>query len=698
MPNIAYMRPRIALLVVALGCAAGALLAGPAIRIWAVLPLLLFGPGYLLERAYPALPHPPAFVRPALWLGLSLSLIGLIYEWATLAGLRLTTPLLIGLAVALGLAVAWSLWRDMRSATAGQPIAPASLALLIIFALAFWTRLVEIRDLALPAWVDSVHHALMIRVVAEQGQAPYSLRPYLPVDNLPYHWGYHVFAAAAMQLSGVTLPQVMLWSGQLLNALHVLSCAALASYVWRKPVAGVVAGLVVGLISIMPAYYVSWGRYTQLTGLLMLPALAICWHAGLRAPSRRLLVYSALLLAGLCIVHFRVLIFALGLVGAVGVVWALAADRARLRAGINFAFPSALLAIALAGPWLWLIAWRALFPAFEQPALQLGEDSYNMLNQDLLWAGQNRLLIALALVAALWGFRRRARPAIEQVGWVGALVVLANPWLATYLLPAAGASVVCYGLSYRRPLVACFGAPLLLLNPALLHLPYLLLIPNDIVAISLFIPIGVLLGGGAAVLGARLDRRPLLPSVAHKRTERSILHLPSCILHPRFAGPLLLVCAALWGAWNLRNVLNPATVFATPADAKAIAWAAEHTPPDARFLINAAPWLPTVERGADGGWWLLPLAGRWTSTPPTLFVYGAPGDVRAIQERNRIVADFRPGQERAIYELIERERITYVYLGAQSGRLKAAMFANQPGFEIIYNEDGVIILAVHHQS
>src|SRR6266545_3403432 len=235
---------------------------------------------------------------------------------------------------------------------------------------------------------------------------------------------------------------------------------------------------------------------------------------------------------------------------------------ARFRAGLGFAVQSAAFGIALAGPWLWLIAGRALIPAFEHPTLQLREDGYNTLNQDRLWAGQNRLLIALALVAALWSLRRRALPAIEQVGWVGALVVLANPWLASYLLPAVGASVLCYGLSYRRPLVACVGAPLLLLNPALLHLPYLRLIPNDIVTISLFIPISVLLGGAAAAL-------------------------------------------------------------------------------------------PGVERGADGGWWLLPLAGRWISTPPAIFIYAAPGDVRAIQERNRIVAGFRPGQQRAIDDLIE---------------------------------------------
>jgi hypothetical protein len=673
--------PARALLVALLGCAAGALLIGPAGRFWVALPVLLFGPGFLLERACPAFDRPTPLARPALWLGLSISLIGLVYEWCTLAGLSLATPILEALALLVGAAAAWALWRDAGQVAARQLLTFAGLALAGIFALTLAARMNEVAGLALPPWVDSVHHALLIRVAAERGQVPYSLRPYLPVDDLPYHWGYHVLSAALMQVSGVTLPQVMLWGGQALNALHVLTCAALASYIWRKPLAGVIAGLVVGLISIMPAYYVSWGRYTQLTGLLLLPALAMLWHAGLRAPSRWRMVYAALVFAGLSIIHFRVLIFALALTGALSVVWALAATPAQLRAGAVFMVQSAGLAIVLAGPWLWLLARRALFPAFAQPALQLGDEGYNAMNLDLLWAGQNRLLIALALAAALWGLLRRSRPAFVQVVWVGLLLGLANPWLFSYVLPAAGASVVLYGLSYRRPLIACCGAPLLLLNPVLVRLPYLRLIPNDIVAISLFIPIAVLLGGGGAWLAAWI-----------------VSAVPAWRRQLQIAGVATLALVGLWGAWNLRAVVNPATVFATPADAEAIAWAAEHTPPNARFLINATGWLPGVERGADGGWWLLPLAGRWTSTPPAIFTYAAPSEVRAIQLRNQTVARFRPGQEQQIDELIAREQIGYVYLGSQPGPLTSAMFARRPGFETVYNKDGVIILAVHRQS
>src|SRR5262249_4515117 len=149
-------------------------------------------------------PHLPAFGRPALWLGLSLSAVALIYEWATALGLPLGAPALALLAAACGLGVSWRVWTDHRPPTTDNRTIGArdrwsvvggrwSLALLAILALTLWTRFYQIRDLALPNWVDSLHHALMIRIAAERGQAPVALTPYMPVEQIPYHWGYHVF-------------------------------------------------------------------------------------------------------------------------------------------------------------------------------------------------------------------------------------------------------------------------------------------------------------------------------------------------------------------------------------------------------------------------------------------------------------------------------------------------------------------------
>ena len=154
---------------------------------------------------------------------------------------------------------------------------------------------------------------------------------------------------------------------------------------------------------------------------------------------------------------------------------------------------------------------------------------------------------------------------------------------------------------------------------------------------------------------------------------------------------------ALWGAWNLRDVVNPATVLATPADLTAISWVSEHTPPDARFLINAAPWLGTG-RGSDGGWWLLPLAGRWTSTPPALYEYGSADYVRQTRERTLQLLAFAPGHEQALYQLTDRDQISYIYLGPASKPITAAAFPTSQGFEQVYAQDGVTIFSVHRKT
>jgi hypothetical protein len=727
-----------------------------------VLPLLLFGPGLLLERVLlPSTPL-PTFARPTLWLGLSLSAVALIYEWATLLGFSLTPLVLALLALACGLGVIWKLWLDdgrwtIDDVANRQDNRPSSivhrpwlLALLAIILLTGWTRIFEIRDLALPNWVDSVHHALMIRVAAERGQAPLSLRPYLPVDQLPYHWGYHVLVAAAMQLSSLDLPQAMLLSGQVLNLLHVLAVAGLASYLWRRPLAGVVAALAVGLLSIFPAYYVSWGRYTQLTGLLLLPPLMLVWLELLKTSRSQLVLHPssvdptkdegrrtsasaadlrpwslilrlieqnntdgqlshaiiiALLLAGLSLIHFIVLVFGLCFIGVSGIAWALGgipmdggARRALWWSRVTWAAVSAGLALALAGPWLWLLAGRALLRtgAGQAPAL-LGQGSFYKLDPQLLWAGNNRMLIALALAAALWGIWQRKQLIAVLLAWVAALCVLANPWLALYVLPACGAVLLVWNLVRRRWLPALGAGALLLLNPLLVgKLPYIAIISTEMVVISLFLPIGVLLGGGATLLWDWIETRPAEAKELRGQEDARISRVWYVLRSQpgRTAFVVGLSILALWGARDLRDVVNPATVLATPADLAAITWVAEHTPPDARFLINAAPWLGTG-RGADGGWWLLPLAGRWISTPPALYNYGPADYVRATRARTQQVFDFAPGQEAALYQLIDRDQITYIYLGPHPQPITAAAFPASQGFEQVYAQGGVTILAVH---
>ncbi|MEI7768752.1 MAG: SOS response-associated peptidase family protein, partial [Chloroflexales bacterium] len=325
------------------------------------------------------------------------------------------------------------------------------------------------------------------------------------------------------------------------------------------------------------------------------------------------------------------------------------------------------------GPWRHR---RALLPALATAGGLAGGGSYNALSESLLWSTQNELLIATGLLGAWLGLRRRAGAAAVVLIWVALLALEGNPWLITYLTPGSGVLLLIWGLRRRRPPPALAGVGLLLINPLSVDLPYLWLITNDVVVISLFMPLAVLAGGAAALLYEAL---------------------PPVRRWPRASG---LVAAALalavadYGAFAQRDVLNQSTVLATADDRAAIEWAAANTPPAARFLVNTTGWLDAIQRGADGGWWLLPLAGRWTTTPPVLYIYGAPDYVRHVLAVETTLSGFRPGQEQAIFDLIAAEGVTHIYLGAKGGLLKPELFADRPGFRTIYQRGGVTIIAV----
>ncbi len=674
------------ILVIAVCLVAMLLLFLPTMRFGAILLLLLFAPGFLIERTWPAPLPPLPFLRPALWLGLSLGTIPLLYQWASLFHLSLTTPFLLVLVVFCLVGGVWHLrgpvadlltlpWNERL-----QRLGPAPwLVLLFILLLSLWNRFAQIEPLVLPAWVDPVHHALMIRIAAETGQIPTTLRPYLPVDALPYHWGYHVITATLMKLSGLSLPQVMLWEGQIFNALHILPVAALATYFWRSPLAGIGAALVVGTISIMPSYYVSWGRYTHLTGLLLLPTIAIVWHTLLHTPSRTTMMHAALLLAGLSMIHVLVLLLTLALLATITLVWVLNQPFRTVPYRLVPLLVSGALAVLLALPWLWFLFQHMILSVVQQPQTIVSGGGYVAFNTSLLWTRKNDVLIALALIVALWGLWRRSPAALIPVVWVGLLLLLANPWTLGYFITCVGVLFFLWALRNQHYLSTTVTIiVLLLLHPWSRPWHHTWLITNDIIIISLFVPISLLLGGGVALL---------LQRIATLRPRRWLFYpaLAACAI--------LLSGAALWGTYDLRNVVNQQTILVKPNDIPALEWIETHTPPDARFLIRSAGWYPDAHRGTDGGYWIMPLTGRWTSTPPALFTHADPAYVQQIAAITEITTNYEPGQEERLYHLIRQHDITHVYISDRSAPMTVQTFRGIP-HQIVYQQDGITLLEI----
>jgi hypothetical protein len=676
-------------ILIVIGACAGVIwLTGPFGRLMVVFLLLIVTPGYLIERILPG-DQRALLLRFALWFGLSLSLIPLGYEWATLVNISLR-PAWIGwgLAATTVLATGFA-WHDARP-TRPSPYPDAledrfvPALLLLIGIVTIWTRFVQIDGLAAPAWVDSVHHALLVQIAADQGMAPLDLRPALPIEELPYHWGFHVLAATTLRIAGTDVVQTLLWSGQWLNALAAPLAGAFALSLWRRPFAAVGAMLIVGLISFLPAYYVSWGRYTQLSGLLMVPGLVLAWESALRTGAARWWATVAIQLAGLSLVHFRVLIFALALLAALSLVYVMTTpnlDRRSLLRSLLGAGSAALLSLALTAPWMLILVRRIILQAIEQPQFLSAGTGYNRINLPTLWSGHNRILIGLALIAGAWELTRRSRAGLSMILWVGLLFLLANPNLIGYLTFGSGIVVLAFGVINRRIPAVLLALPLLLINPWLVDLPTTWLLNNDSIVISLFLPISAMIAGAAARLLAIIRRtRPQLQTITTGLAVVLILALTG------------------WGAWEMRTIVNQSTVLATAADIEAAAWVRQNTAPDARFLINATVWIDPVHRGTDGGWWLLPLTGRWTSTPPVISTYGPEDAAWAAIDRGRIVAGYQPGAEDRIIELMRQQSIDYIYIGARGGPLQAAALSERPELRVVYERNGVVILALDAQS
>ena len=217
----------------------------------------------------------------------------------------------------------------------------------------------------LPAWVDSVHHTLIVRTILDNGGLPATLQPYLPAE-FSYHYGFHVLAALFSGLTGTEPAVTLLWFGQLLNALIALSVFRLALELWGDWRRAILAALLVGFGLHMPAYYLTWGRYTLITGLLLLPlAMAALLRISRQPRDGSSILTAILLTAGTALSHYTALLL-LGFFTLILVIIHLlqspvdengqrlprwpSAGRPALAAGIG---------VLLASPWL-LRTWQHL--------------------------------------------------------------------------------------------------------------------------------------------------------------------------------------------------------------------------------------------------------------------------------------------------------------------------------------------------
>lgn len=526
-------------------------------------------------------------------------------------------------------------WNDLK-------ILAGVIGVAAVTGLAAW-RLFQARDLVLPAWVDSVHHTLIVRVIMENGGVPQTLAPYLPVD-FSYHYGFHVLAALFAGITQVEPAAALLWFGQILNAAVALSVYRLGMEIWGDWRRAVLAALLVGFGFQMPAYYLTWGRYTLITGLVVLP-LAMAALLRLSRQPRDLSAWASavVLTAGVALSHYTTLL----LLGFFTIILVLVRWLERPQPGESGSTPSrwhgtwqpaaaAAAGVVIAAPWL-LRVWRQMSAqALVKVVSPLNSGQAGYLSYILYLLGPLHSIIWLAVGGAglIWGLLRR--PSRSLALWGLLLALLTLPWGVR--------------LGPFRP---------------------------DHMAIVLFLPASLL---AADFVFNLVDLSACLSKLWLRRG------LQAGLIAAALAG-------LVWGGWQTRSVLNSATVFAEQADLDALEWVRANTPPDARFIINTTPWMGRTYRGVDGGYWLLTYAGRQTILPPVMYTYGASTDVTRTEEWAKRTSKLTTCDEE-FWRLVDEFDANYIYLRQGSGNLQPGALTNCSQIIPVYQRGGVHIYEI----
>jgi len=634
-------------------------------RLWLVLPLMaiLFLPGWLLLDISGLRRRFDSGEQTGLAIGLSLAIIPLAMLWSTSLSLRWGRPLLLVTSALLLAAAFWRVSRELFRPDRRRPDTfskTCQVCLTGVFALTLGVRLVMARDLAAPAWVDSVHHATITRLILEHGGFPATYSPYIDIDAVEYHAGFHSIQAVFQWLSGLAAPEAMLLLGQVLNALIVFAVYLLAVTLTRQPAAGLAAAAVAGLFTPMPAYYTSWGRYTQLAGLLILPAgLALarlvierrdaiyCVSTRPRTcVSTRPRTWLAIGLAaaacgGLFLVHYRVAGFLALLLLSYFLSQAhlsrLANTRLAKRIAV-FTGAAGLLALLLTLPW----SWQTITQVFAPKAAVVSGASAKAF-EGFYWG----------YLTAAWGL-----PAMVLAGLGFLISLFRKPRLAITL--------------------ALWTASLLLVaNLSSLHLPGSWFVNTISVAIILFMPTAVLAGYALGQVYYLIQAVVPLPG---KVLSQSILVVLGFAL-------------ALLAARSLLPILRPSTNLFRSADRPAMAWIAQNIPADEIILINPIYWGYGTYAGADGGFWITPLTGRKTVPPPVLYALGQPVEKQLIRAMCEVVLA-KAADAAALAEILRGQGIHYIYLGARGGVLSPQALLESDQFEVLYAKQGAWVFAM----
>jgi hypothetical protein len=543
-----------------------------------------------------------------------------------------------------------------------------------VFGLTLFTRFWIIRHHPYPAWSDSLHHALLTHLTAVQGKLPTSLEPYFPISLGQYHLGLYSLSATAQGLAQVPAHTALLWTAQVLNGLCGLGVyLVLDRRVGR--VGAVVGAAVVGLLSHQPAFYVNWGRFTQLSSqTILLIAWLVTWEAiavwKLSWPEHKIeilwhTVCAAVLTGAVFLLHFRVAVFCVPLL-AMSTVWELWKARQGKR------FVPVILGTVAIGSAALIVVTPALWEAMRvYVSMSLGLTS------------SNQSITASEISESIQRY--------YEFPWSSVPYLAARTWLMVL-----SAFSIAVGLLKRSKLVIASLlwtlALYLLGNAYILGLPLLSFTNLGAVLVMLYLPIGLVVGAATEEALTLCGPRP----ESHPEQARRVDDGPRWRQRTARLVIALVLMAGLVATRARVTEIEPYRYFVTPEDVAAMDWVKENTSPDALFAVNTHFWLPRALHGTDAGYWIPYFTGRQT-TAGAMPLNLAEGDYRSrVVEMSRLVEQLEVDNT-SLTEL-RAMGVDYVYIGRKgdfSGPgLSAAQLSQSENVKTLYQKGGVYIFQI----
>ena len=516
------------------------------------------------------------------------------------------TPLAIGLLISLctGLVLAGLIhsWKTAFNKT-------WLVALLVLAIFVVW-RMWQARELVFPNWVDSQHHVLIIRKIIENGGLPSTLEPYLP-GPFYYHFAFHALTALFSVLSGLAPERAVLVLGQVLNACVGISVYALAKSISEDWRVGLLAAFFVTFVTKMPGYYLSWGRYTLLMGVMILP-VAIAEVTAVKTRHERWwqMAGLSLMTAGTLLSHYFTAFLLVLFLAFFGLQWLVETIKAKTvysKPILSVAI-SAVTGLIFASRWYYRIfvysnaASRPVLRMIEPATLEGAWDYFF----SIVGPVSGYILIGLGIIGMLWTAFHTQK--IYFFGWALLVLVLSLP------------------TGFR-----------------LMNFRY------DYYALIFFLPI-VVSSANAIVLAFE-------SFIAKKRLSISLILLAGLSL-------------SVFGAFQTQKAVNQETVLATKSDLVALKWIETHTPEEARFFINTIGWSANNYRGVDGGGWIMPITGRWSIVPTVFYPMSADEDFIQNTVDLGTKASLITDCSEAFWSLVNDASLDYLYIKEGVGGLQ----------------------------